>query len=569
MKKRFFAFICIRWLSAAEALLEHLAGVHARRVRHRLAPQHARDFLDALGLGRARRRSVSVRPRSTCLRTARWRSANAAICGRCVTHSTCCLSAMACSFRPTTSATRPPIPASTSSNTSVLPRRVGARHRLEREHDARQLAARRDARERPQLLARVGREQELGRSRPASVQRRGSAPAARRRLGREEHLEARLLHGQLGELGLHPLARGRAPTRAPPLRQRPRPRRGRPAPRASRRSSSSRSCSSGDRSSSSSARHFAPNASTSSTRRAVLPLEPLDERQARLDLVEPAGADLEPLAVVAQEQREVVELGAHGRPSPPGAAGTGIDRAELLDALEDLPEPREHRRLVLEEQRVGLAAQAGEPAGVGLERLLAAERLFLAGLERRLLDLAAWNSSISRRRSPSRRSRRRRSSAASAAAQARNGLGDRPQALVAARSGRRARGARPGRAGPAARAGRGSTARCGARSRSRLTGTSAPLTVALPLPLACISRRSTTSSPSSGSAALVEERAARPAASKTASTTARSSPVRMRSAEARSPEHAGRARRSGSTCRRPFRPSGASAPCRAPAPARG
>ena len=54
-----------------------------------------------------------------------------------------------CSRAPTTSATAPPMPASTSSKMSVLPGRVGRGERFQREHDARQLAARRDARQRP------------------------------------------------------------------------------------------------------------------------------------------------------------------------------------------------------------------------------------------------------------------------------------------------------------------------------------------------------------------------------------------------------------------------------------
>src|SRR5438552_4095771 len=67
------------------------------------------------------RTSVIVRPRSTRLRTTRWRSAMEAIWGRWVTQSTWWRSAIARSLRPTTSATRPPMPVSTSSKTSVLP----------------------------------------------------------------------------------------------------------------------------------------------------------------------------------------------------------------------------------------------------------------------------------------------------------------------------------------------------------------------------------------------------------------------------------------------------------------
>lgn len=49
------------------------------------------------------------------------RSPCAAICARCVMHSTWQCRPSRCSLAPTTSATAPPMPASTSSNTSVLP----------------------------------------------------------------------------------------------------------------------------------------------------------------------------------------------------------------------------------------------------------------------------------------------------------------------------------------------------------------------------------------------------------------------------------------------------------------
>ena len=66
---------------------------------------------------------VAVRPSRTLFETWWWEVAYAAICGRWVTHSTWKRPASVRSMRPTLSATAPPMPASTSSNISVLPGR--------------------------------------------------------------------------------------------------------------------------------------------------------------------------------------------------------------------------------------------------------------------------------------------------------------------------------------------------------------------------------------------------------------------------------------------------------------
>ena len=117
---------------------------------------------------------------------------------------------MALSLRPTTSATRPPMPASTSSNTSVLPGVVQAGHGVQGQQDARQLAAGGDPRQRPQLLAGVGREQ---RTPPLSMPALGPAGrvvgVAGRHIGLEADLEAGLLHRQLAKRRASPSFPGR------------------------------------------------------------------------------------------------------------------------------------------------------------------------------------------------------------------------------------------------------------------------------------------------------------------------------------------------------------------------
>ncbi len=87
------------------------------------------------------------------------------------------------SFCPTTVATRPPMPASTSSKC------------LQRQHHARQLAAGDDLRQRPWLLANVGRQEEF-----AGVDA-GLAPLPFRFSAEQAQFEGGLFHRQVGELG--------------------------------------------------------------------------------------------------------------------------------------------------------------------------------------------------------------------------------------------------------------------------------------------------------------------------------------------------------------------------------
>ena len=235
---------------------------------------------------------------------------------------------MARSLRPTTSATRPPIPASTSSKTRVMPRRVEARHRLQGQHDARQLAPGGDAGQGPQLLAGVGREQELrpleARARSRSRRRRG----VRGDSGSKRTSKRVLSMASSAELGLDLLlaargaaARRRCESARAPLEVRAPPGR-------SRRSSSARSCSSGEPSASSSSRQRAPKASTSST---VAPYfflrRSMSASRASISSSRP-GLTCERLAVVAQEAGPGRRAGrARAARASTKGAKRGIDRA--------------------------------------------------------------------------------------------------------------------------------------------------------------------------------------------------------------------------------------------------
>ena len=160
--------------------------------------------------------------------TRKCRSAAAAICGRCVMQSTCAVAASSRSLSVSTRAVRPPMPASTSSKTSISvasPSRAASRT----------ASAMRDSSP-PEATLPSGPAGQPGVGGQAHLH--GVAPArAERRLG-DRDLEARAVHAHVGEVALDapgerlggllaPLVQGRREA----LRRRPRPPRPRP-PRA-------------------------------------------------------------------------------------------------------------------------------------------------------------------------------------------------------------------------------------------------------------------------------------------------------------------------------------------------
>ena len=94
------------------------AGGRRRRRRRRRASARARPRRRPR---RARATVVRAGSARGSLAIEKWRAASDAICGRCVMHTTCRPSASARSCAPTARAVWPPMPASTSSKTSVAP----------------------------------------------------------------------------------------------------------------------------------------------------------------------------------------------------------------------------------------------------------------------------------------------------------------------------------------------------------------------------------------------------------------------------------------------------------------
>ena len=136
--------------------------------------QHARELVDAR---RAASRGVGATASSPRLTTRKCGSANAATCGRCVTHSTC---------RRVAQRLQQPADGrgdgAADARVDFVEDQRGhvahfARHDLDRERDARQLAARGDARERTERLLRMARDAELDVLEAVARRRRRAAPA--------------------------------------------------------------------------------------------------------------------------------------------------------------------------------------------------------------------------------------------------------------------------------------------------------------------------------------------------------------------------------------------------------
>ena len=225
-------------------------------------------------------------------------------------HSTWNAEPSARSLRPTTSATRPPMPASTSSKirpgadalggrsvgvAEAVPR--GRRQRLDREHDARQLAARDDARQRPEVLARDSARRRTPPRRSRRARPRRLRAAARRRTGprtacapspaRRAALRARSrTPSATRRRSVDSVSRGGDDTRRGP-------------PRASRSSSAIRSSPRVEVGQLAPQR-VAPRDDVGE-RRPVLALQPLEQRQPLLDLLQPRRRRLDAVGVPAQE----------------------------------------------------------------------------------------------------------------------------------------------------------------------------------------------------------------------------------------------------------------------------
>ena len=274
----------------------------------------------------------------------------------------------------------------------------------------------------------------------------------------------------------------------------------------------------------------APSASalamTSCQRRPVLPLQPLERRQAILDLLQPRRRGVDRRRVRPQEEREILELRFDARRARRGTARTAASSAASSPTrFQTVAERRQGGVVAVVERVVGLGAEPLEPVGVGehlprrrellvLARLrLHADRSRRAGrrgtrARGRLLALASQRAARVRRAACCQRAK----AAATACA-----LGVSAGEFVEQVEVRRR-----DRAAPDARAGRADRRARRASSRSAALVASAPSMKARLRPWAEISRRTISSR-------------ARPASRRWLRWSRVSSPVRTRSAEARPP----------------------------------
>ncbi len=253
------------------------------------------------------------------------------------------------------------------------------------QQQARELTARGYALKRPQLLSDVGRQQELHRVEAVGLPALGARRLLRQGLGSHPHPEAGALHGQLAQLlleallelaGLRPAQRrDRAGCLEVAAHQR------RPLPLEALLHLL------GVAQPVELAPALAPEVDDLLDPRSVLPLQALDQGQPVLDLVEPLGADLQVAGVVPQVIREVLE---HAHDLGTGlqvALEARVDGGQLLDPSEGLAQARQGGALVLVQERVGLARQARQAAGVLAAQPLLPQRLLFARRQPGPIDL--------------------------------------------------------------------------------------------------------------------------------------------------------------------------------------
>src|SRR5688572_32048593 len=121
---------------------------------------------------------------------------------------------------------------------------------------------------------------------------------------------------------------------------------------------------------------------------AMFSFQPFDQREAVLDLLQPAGRRVQTVDDVPQREREVLELRLDVVSRIEMRCESRIDRSELADPLPDTAERGERRRVVVVELRVALAAKPLNGVGAAQQLPFGAQRFILARLQIRFLQLS-------------------------------------------------------------------------------------------------------------------------------------------------------------------------------------
>ena len=111
-------------------------------------------------------------------------------------------------------------------------------------------------------------------------------------------------------------------------------------------------------------------------RRTVLLLQPLEDRQAIFDFLQPGGRRVDLCGVRPQEVREILELRLDRVAGGNVRLKLGVDRRQLADPFPDRREPGQRGAVSFLQSGVRLGAQALQPFGIG-EHLPAGRQLFV------------------------------------------------------------------------------------------------------------------------------------------------------------------------------------------------
>ena len=121
-------------------------------------------------------------------------------------------------------------------------------------------------------------------------------------------------------------------------------------------------------------------------RPAVLALEPLDQRQAILDLLQSSGRRVDAVREIAQREGEVLELRLDAVAGVEVRREARIDGRQLADALPHVAERGERRAFVVVQLGVAFAAQPLNGVGAAQQLPIGGERFVFARLQVGLLQ---------------------------------------------------------------------------------------------------------------------------------------------------------------------------------------
>ena len=271
------------------------------------------------------------------------------------------------------------MPASTSSKISVLPGASIGREGLQREHDPRELAARGNTRQRPQVLTRIRRDEEFGGVETAI------GPPGLATIDRKSHFAPRAGHRQLSQRLLERAAEalgGKTPSLGQRLGEAEIGIAG-SGHRAVERRRPFRGVLECVQLASEAGGLFENLAEGS----AVLALQTIEDRKTVFDFLKAGRRGVDALRVRPQEEREILELRFHAVAGIDIRTEAIIDAGELAELAPDRAEGRQCRLVTLVERRVRIGAEPLQPIRIGQHLPHRCELVVFAGAGSQAIDL--------------------------------------------------------------------------------------------------------------------------------------------------------------------------------------